>query len=147
MNFKLKTKHSTSLFSKITQIAYGLNAIYLGGHAEAHKKGFREAKTQVRQCLGLEYFKAEGNNDAYLLQTQAPLPQFKKLVVLSGAELKKRQDACKDVADWSGFGINTKDKQFKARAVLKATVKKSSNKKELGRMTKKELLALLQGAK
>jgi len=142
---KLSTAETNILFTKIKQIAYGLNALRLGSHKEAHLNIFK-ARADVYKALGLEYTKKNGDTAGYLSRVDKPLDDFSKLEKLSGGELFKRQSECKELNDWTLFGIS-ESKAFKARIKAdakavkgsKASVKKTKSKKDIMAM-----IALLQ---
>ena len=142
---KLSTTETNILFTKIKQIAYGLNALRLGSHKEAHLNIF-EARADVYKALGLEYTKKNGDTAGYLTRVAKPLDDFAKLEKLTGGELFKRQSECKELNDWTLFGIS-ESKAFKARIKAdakavkgsKASVKKTKSKKDIMAM-----IALLQ---
>ena len=142
---KLSTAETNILFTKIKQIAYGLNALRLGSHKEAHLNIFK-ARADVYKALGLEYTKKNGDTAGYLSRVDKPLDDFAKLEKLSGGELFKRQSECKELNDWALFGIS-ESKAFKARIKAdakavkgsKASVKKTKSKKDIMAM-----IALLQ---
>tara|TARA_R110002051_G_scaffold165735_2_gene236749 strand:- start:91 stop:600 length:510 start_codon:yes stop_codon:yes gene_type:complete len=121
---KLSTTDTNTLFTKIKQIAYALNALRLGSHKEAHLNIFK-ARADVYKALGLEYTKKNGDTAGYLSRVAAPLADFAKVSKLSGSALFKLQSECKDLNDWTLFGIS-ESASFKARIKTKAKTSKAS---------------------
>jgi len=145
---KLSTTETNILFTKIKQIAYGLNALRLGSHKEAHLNIFK-ARADVYKALGLEYTKKNGDTAGFLSRVDKPLDDFAKLEKLTGGELFKRQSECKELNDWTLFGIS-ESKAFKAR--IKASTTKHNKKKRafkskaknaLNNMSKEDLMAMI----
>tara|TARA_R100000963_G_C4639055_1_gene102796 strand:+ start:1250 stop:1741 length:492 start_codon:yes stop_codon:yes gene_type:complete len=146
---KLSTTDTNILFTKIKQIAYALNALRLGSHKEAHLNIFK-ARADVYKALGLEYTKKNGDTAGYLSRVAAPLADFAKVSKLSGSELFKRQAECKDLNDWTLFGIS-ESASFKAR--IKPVTAKHNKKKRafkakasnaLNNMSKEEMLDIVK---
>lgn len=142
---KLSTTETNILFTKIKQIAYGLNALRLGSHKEAHLNIFK-ARADVYKALGLEYTKKNGDTAGYLSRVDTPLADFAKVSKLTGGELFKRQSECKELNDWTLFGIS-ESASFKARIKTKAKTVKASGvsvTKGMSKKDKMDMIAMLQ---